>query len=152
MIKSKKCISYYNEGTPKQKGTLVVSVDKLLQICLEELCNLLKQVETGVRPMIDAVVAVGVECSLELLVCLSERSNVVYHVSQVNIVVGSAVHQQQMSLQLACVYNSRTLVVSLLVLLWCAHVTLGVHSVIETPVTWSRNSNAGLEYTLRLAH
>ena len=35
-------------GCPKQKGTLVVPVVELLQICLEELCNLLKQMITCV--------------------------------------------------------------------------------------------------------
>ena len=94
----------------------------------------------------------GVERCLELLVRLCKRRDVMYHIAQVNVVVGCSVNKQQVAVEVCCVDNGRTLVISLLVLLWCTHVTLGVHCIIETPVTWSGNGNTGLEHSLGLAH
>ena len=77
----------------------------LLQIRLEELGNLLKEVETCVCTVVDAVVAVGVECCLELLVSLCECAYVVYHVTQVYIVIGCSMYKQQVSFEVACIDN-----------------------------------------------
>ena len=77
----------------------------LLQVRLEELCNLLEQVIACVAAIVDAMVAVGIKCSLELLVCLCEGVDIVYHVTQVYVVVSSAVHEQQVTVEFACIHD-----------------------------------------------
>ena len=77
----------------------------LLQILLEEFCDALEQVIACVCTVVDAVVAVGVDCCFELLVCLCQCVDVAYHVAQVNIVVGCAVNEQQFAIELVCIDN-----------------------------------------------
>ena len=124
----------------------------LLQVRLEELCNFLEQVIACVAAIVDAMVAVGVYCHLELLVRLCECVGVAYHVAQVYVVIGCAVDEQQVAAQLVHVNDSRAGIVTLLVLLWSAHVTLGVDGVIETPVCRRCHCNTSLEHCLVLAH
>ena len=72
--------------------------------------------ETGVATVIDAVVAIGVERHFELFVGLVQCVGVTYHIAQVHVVVGSAVYEQQLAVQLVGIHNSRAVVISLLVL------------------------------------
>ena len=55
--------------------------------------------------MIDAVVAVGVERCLELFVRLIQGTYVMYHVTQVYVVIGSTMDKQKMSFQVCCIHN-----------------------------------------------
>ena len=77
----------------------------LLQILLKEFCNALEQVIACVCTVVDAVVAVGVYCCLELLVCLCQCVDVAYHVAQVNIVVGCTVNKQQFAVEFVGIDN-----------------------------------------------
>ena len=54
----------------------------LFQVRLEELCYFLEEVIACVAAIVDAVVAVGVDCSLELLAGLCQSICVVYHVTE----------------------------------------------------------------------
>ena len=72
----------------------------LLQVRLEEFCYLLKEVIACVAAIVDAMVAVGVDCHLELLVRLCQCVCVANHVAQVYVVVGCAVDEQQVTAQL----------------------------------------------------
>ena len=62
-------------------GFITSSLLMLLQVRLEELCNLLEQVIACVAAIVDAMVAVGVERHLELLVRLCQGVGVTNHVA-----------------------------------------------------------------------
>ena len=69
-------------------------VRSLLHLLNKEVCNLSEQVLAGVAA-IDAVVAVGVDILLEVLVSLDESLGVLEGVLRVYVVVGQSVTEEQ---------------------------------------------------------
>ena len=88
------------------------------------ICHLSEQV-TACVASVYAVVAVGIYKLTEILVGLHESLAILECVLRVDIVIGKSMAYQQLAVQLlsAC-YGA--FAVSVGILLWCAHETLGV--------------------------
>ena len=103
------------------------------------LCYLSEQMVTRVAA-IDAVVAVGVDVHLEVLVCLHQSLSIFKCVLRMYVVISQTVTYQQRALQVARTIH-RIDVITSWILLWRAHITFCVNGVIETPVCRRCHSN-----------
>ena len=97
------------------------------------------------------MVAIGVPYLLEILVGLNQSLGILVGVLRMHIVVGHAMADEQRSMLLVGTLD-RVHLVSLLVLLRGAHVTLGVYRVVEAIAGRRSHSHASLEHRATLAH
>ena len=69
-----------------------------------------------------------------------------------NIVVAGAMRKHQLALKIGGLIYGRRIRVALGIILRAAHVTLGVNRVVEAPVGYGRDGDAGLENVGRVEH
>ena len=103
------------------------------------------------RTAIDAVVAIRVDLHVKGLAHLHERFRHLRAVAVVHVVVGRAVNEQEVAVELVGTRDGiHQLIVG--ILLWRAHVALGVDGVVEFPVGRRRHRHASAEEGRALRH
>ena len=71
---------------------------------------------------------------------------------EMNVIVGKSVADEQRSMELCGTGYWVYLVISRLVLLRSAHVTLGIDRVVVAPTSWRSNSHSSAEHRTTFAH
>ena len=97
----------------------------------EEIDTLAEQVEARVAT-IDAMITVGIYQLTEVLVGLHQCLGIFRRITIVDVIIGSAVTQQQGTMQLGDTGNGVVLVARG-ILLRCTHETLRIDGIVEAP-------------------
>ena len=112
--------------------------------------NATKQVVAGVST-IDAVIAIGVDLHVKRLVGLHQRLRHFSAVAEMHIVIGSAVNEQEITMEfIHTSYGIDSVVVS--VFLGSTHITLGVNCVVILPVGRRSDSYSTTEHGTTVCH
>ena len=98
------------------------------------------------------MVAVRVDVHIKLLVGLYQGFAVFAGIAEVNIVIGSTMHQEQLTVELVYPVHGRRSFVTFHVFLRSTHETFGIDGIVETPVGRSGYGYTCLEYRRTFAH
>ena len=104
----------------------------LLQLFVEKLCNLSEQVVAGVAA-IDAMVAVGVDVHLEILVGLHQCLGIFIGILRMHIDIGMTVADELCTVQVVHTLNGVG-VIARGIFIGRTHIALSVNTVVKTPV------------------
>ena len=94
---------------------------------------------------VNAMIAVGVDKFLEVLICLNHSLTILESVLWMNIIVSKTMNEKECSMQVAnpILWGY---VITCAILLWGSHISLCVDRVIEAPVGWRCDCHTATEY------
>ena len=100
----------------------------------------------------NAVLLAGIDLHIEINSCVNQGLDVRGGVAKEHVVIIQAVNNEQAAMKLVYAVNGRCIMIAVGILLGLLHETLGVGSIIVTPVCYRSNRYATFEYRRALAH